>query len=190
MKPMIYWVDPELEATLSVRIDARAIPATLRAINGLWHREGHFIAPDAQFLDAKVERAFRDLRVLQQIATLSAGVALVLACIGLFGLASYASERRTKEFGVRKAMGADALDIARLLLWQLSKPVLAAAAIAAPLGFLAVRWWLQGFAERVAVGPATFLGVTLTVVLIAWLTVLIHTWRVARTRPVAALRYE
>ena len=115
---------------------------------------------------------------------------MALAGAGLFALAAYTTERRTKEFGVRKAMGADALDIGRLLLWQLSKPVLAAAVIAAPLGWLAARWWLQGFAERVSLGPATFLAVTLTVVLIAWITVLTHTWRVARTRPVAALRYE
>jgi len=190
MKPMIYWVDPDLEATLSVRIDGAAIPSTMRAINALWRRDGHFAAPDAKFLDAKVERAFRDLRILDEIAALSAAVALVLAATGLFGLASYASERRTKEFGVRKAMGADALDIAGLLLWQLSQPVLAAAAIGAPLGYLAARWWLQGFAERVSLGPATFFAVTLTVIVIAWITVITHTWRVARTRPVAALRYE
>jgi putative ABC transport system permease protein len=189
-KPMIYWADPTLMTTLSAKIDGRRAPQVLRGIDRLWRQAGHEAPAEVRFFDDYVREAYRDVTILGAMIGACAAIAVGLAGAGLFALAAYTTERRTKEFGVRKAMGADALDIARLLLWQLSKPVLAAGVIAAPLGYLAARWWLQGFAERVTLGPATFLAVALTIVLIAWITVLTHTWRVARTRPVAALRYE
>ena len=189
-KSMIYWVDPGLMTILSAKIDGERAPEVLRGIDRLWRQAGHEAPAEVAFFDDNVRKAYRDVTILGALIGACAAIAVALAGAGLFALAAYTTERRTKEFGVRKAMGADALDIGRLLLWQLSKPVLAAAVIAAPLGWLAARWWLQGFAERVSLGPATFLAVTLTVVLIAWITVLTHTWRVARTRPVAALRYE
>jgi putative ABC transport system permease protein len=190
VKPMIYWVDPQLMATLSVKVSGSAAPGLLADVNRIWRAAGHFRAADTQFFDEKVRKAYRDVLVLGEVVAACAGLALALACIGLFGLASYTTERRTKEFGIRKAMGAGTADIAALLIWQFSKPVLLACAIAAPAGYVAMHWWLQGFADRVALTPASFVAVFAVTLIIAWATVLTHAWRVACTRPVTALRYE
>jgi len=190
VKPVIYWVDPGLMELLSIRVSTPAAPSVLHALGPLWRSSGHFSPAPARPLDDAVREAYADVLTLGEVVAVCAGLAVALACTGLFALASYTTEQRTKEFGVRKAMGATAADIARLLLWQFSKPVLAAILIAVPLGCLLMRAWLRGFGDRVALTPLSFIAIAAVAVLIAWATVLAHTWRVARTRPVAALRYE
>jgi putative ABC transport system permease protein len=186
----IYWPDPELMATLSIKLSGQAAPGVLQAVNRLWRQAGHFSVPDAEFLDAKVRKAYRDVTLLGDVTAACAALALALACSGLFALAAFTTEQRTKEIGVRKAMGAGVADIARLLLWQFSQPVVIASLIAWPAGWALMRWWLAGFADRVDLAPWSFAAVTAVAVLIAWATVLAQTLRAARTRPVEALRYE
>jgi putative ABC transport system permease protein len=119
-----------------------------------------------------------------------AGLAVLIACLGLFALSAYTTELRTKEIGVRKVMGADTLDVVLLLLWQFTLPVLAATAIALPIGFLIMRWWLSGFVYRVPLGAWTFVLAAVAAVVIAWLTVSWQSFAVARAKPAGALRYE
>ncbi len=129
--------------------------------------------------------------ITQGIAiSICAGLAIFIACLGLFALAAFTTERRTKEIGVRKAMGAETGDIVRLLLWQFTQPVLWANLIAWPVAWWAMDHWLQGFAYRVDLPPWLFLAATAAAVVIAWATVSTHAWLVARARPVTALRYE
>jgi putative ABC transport system permease protein len=117
-------------------------------------------------------------------------IAVSVACLGLFALSAYTAERRTKEIGVRKAMGASSVDILKLLLWQFLWPVLAANLIAWPIAFLAMNWWLQGFAYRIDQSPWTFVAAGAGAIVIALATVFAQGLRVARAKPVAALRYE
>src|SRR6185437_14490375 len=88
---------------------------------------------------------YLDLVIQRTAIAICAGLAIVIACLGLFALSAYTTERRTKEIGVRKAMGADTRDVVLLLLWQFTVPVLVATAVAIPLGFLAMNWWLRSF---------------------------------------------
>src|SRR5205814_1466624 len=89
-----------------------------------------------------------------------AAFAILIACLGLFGLASFAAERRTKEIGMRKILGASVLDIVRLLVWQFSRPVLIANLIAWPVSFYVMRRWLAGFRYKIELtSPAVLLGV-------------------------------
>jgi putative ABC transport system permease protein len=97
---------------------------------------------------------------------------------------------RTKEIGVRKVMGADTKDVVLLLLWQFTIPVLVATAIAVPIGFLAMNWWLRGFVYHVPLGAWTFVLAAVAAVVIAWLTVSWQSFAVARAKPAGALRYE
>ena len=118
------------------------------------------------------------------------GIAIFIACLGLFGLAAFTAERRTKEIGIRKVMGARTQDIVRLLLWQFSVPVLIANVIAWPVAWYYLRHWLDGYAYRIELNPLYFVAAGAVALVIAWLTVIGHALRVARANPVQALRYE
>jgi putative ABC transport system permease protein len=118
------------------------------------------------------------------------GLAIFIACLGLFGLAAFTAGRRTKEIGIRKVFGARDRDVIILLLWQFSIPVMLANLIAWPIAWYYLRDWLEGFAYRISLNPLYFAGVGLVALLIAWVTVFTHAWRVARANPIHALRYE
>ena len=124
------------------------------------------------------------------VLAVCAGLAIFIACIGLFALAAFTTERRTKEIGVRKAMGASTLDVVRLLLWQFAQPVLWANLIAWPAAWWVMNRWLQGFAYHVDLSPWYFLAGGGAAAMIAVLTVLGHCIAQARAKPVQALRYE
>src|SRR5262249_14967393 len=119
-----------------------------------------------------------------------ASIAVLTACLGLFGLSAFTAEQRTKEIGIRKSMGATRRDILRLILWQFAKPVLWANLIAWPVAYVVMRRWLEGFAYHVDLAPWMFLAASALALSIAVLTVIGHALLVARSQPVAALRYE
>ncbi|MEO8314343.1 MAG: FtsX-like permease family protein [Pseudomonadota bacterium] len=114
----------------------------------------------------------------------------LLACLGMLGLSALMAERRTREIGIRKALGAQTVDIARMLLWQFSLPVLWAILIAWPLAGWLMSRWLAGFAYHISMPPWLFGGAALLALCIALLTVSAHVLRIARSRPVHALRHE
>jgi putative ABC transport system permease protein len=120
---------------------------------------------------------------------------VLIACLGLFGLASFSAERRTKEIGVRKVLGASVLDIVKLLVWQFSRPVIAANLIAWPVAFYLMQRWLSGFRDAIHLtDPAVFVGIfggaSLLAVAIAWFTIGGQALGVARANPGRALRCE
>jgi putative ABC transport system permease protein len=117
-------------------------------------------------------------------------IAISIACLGLFGLASFTAERRTKEIGVRKVFGASTRDIVLLLLWQFSIPVFIANVIAWPVAWFYLHSWLNGFADHVPLSPLYFVGPAVVAMSIAWVTVFTHARHVAGASPIHALRYE
>jgi len=117
-------------------------------------------------------------------------LAVIIGCLGLFGLAAFTAERRTKEIGIRKVLGARTQDIVRLLVWQFSRPVIIANVIAWPVAWWLMRDWLNNFDERITLGPVPFLLAAGIALAIAVVTVVGHSVRVARANPIHALRYE
>ena len=117
-------------------------------------------------------------------------LAIIVACLGLFGLAAFTAERRTKEIGIRKVLGARSRDIVKLLAWQFSKPVIIANLIAWPLAWWVMRDWLNSFDARVELGPAPFVVAGGLALAIALGTIAGHAFKVARANPIHALRYE
>ena len=117
-------------------------------------------------------------------------LSVVVGCLGLFGLAAFTAERRTKEIGIRKVLGARSRDIVRLLVWQFSKPVIVANLIAWPIAWWVMRDWLNGFDARIPLGPTPFVVAALLALAIAIGTIAGHALRVARSNPIHALRYE
>jgi putative ABC transport system permease protein len=142
------------------------------------------------FLDDSYRSLYEDDERQGQIFAIFVAIAIVIACLGLFGLAAFAAGRRTREIGIRKVFGARIVQIVWLLLTQFSAPVLLANLIAWPLAWYYLNHWLQGFAYRIALSPLYFVAVGLAALLIAWATILSHALRVARANPIHALRYE
>ena len=177
-------------ATLNVRLSGDRLSETLAAIDALWKRVGEKRPLQQTFFDAAIQARYLDISRQGLIFSVFAGVAVFVASLGLFGLSAFAAKRRTKEIGVRKALGANRMDVLRLLLWQFTKPVLWANAIAWPVGYVVMHRWLEGFAYHTALEPWVFLAASMLALVIAVLTVSGHALLVARAQPVAALRYE
>jgi putative ABC transport system permease protein len=190
VRPTAYLIFAPALTNLSVKLDGQRLPETLSAIDRLWRDAGPPRAIQRRFLDQYLQTLYvGTIREGVLVAALSC-VAIFIACLGLFGLAAFTAERRTKEIGVRKAMGASRTDIVGLLLWQFTKPVLWANLIAWPVAWWFMSRWLQGFGTRISLGPGLFVLAAVAAVLIAWATVLAHAVRVAGAKPVRALRYE
>jgi putative ABC transport system permease protein len=115
-----------------VKLSGRAIPQTLAQIDMLWQRLGDARPITRQFADERVQELYLSITRQTKAFAAFACVALFLSCLGLFGLSAFATQRRTREVGVRKALGAGMGHITRQFLWQFTKPVLWAAAIALP----------------------------------------------------------
>jgi putative ABC transport system permease protein len=190
MQPFLLFYDPRGTGTISVRIKPGQNQAALAAIDRIWHRFVPTVAIERRFQDESFEKLFAADERESAIFALFVGIAIFIACLGLFGLASFTAERRTREIGIRKVFGARTRDIVRLLLWQFSIPVLAANLIAWPVAWYYLRHWLQGYAFRISLNPLYFLAAALIALAIAWATVIIHTVLVARRSPIHALRYE
>jgi putative ABC transport system permease protein len=177
----------ELAAVRYRNVDPRAMIEKLQEV---WYP----IVPDTRFDATTAEESLQhyyDSDVYQgHLFAIGASMAVVIACMGLFGLASFNTQRRYKEIGVRKALGASTADLLRLLLAQILRPVLIANLVAWPLAFFTVRGWLAGFDQRVGLSPLLFIGATLLALAVACLTVIGHSWGLARAKPAKALHYE
>jgi putative ABC transport system permease protein len=186
----IFLYDPWDSYAINVRIKPGQNQAALAAIERVWHHFAPRIAIQRRFQDDSFDRLFSDDERQSAIFALFVGIAISIACLGLFGLASFTTERRTKEIGIRKVFGARAKDIVWLLLWQFSIPVLLANLIAWPVAWYYLHGWLEGYAYRISLSPLYFLAAGIVALVIAWATVIVHTMLMARANPIHALRYE
>ena len=190
IEPTVYLYDPTQCAQVLVRFSAAKPGAVMGSLTKVWRKFEPELPFEARFADDITHEAYTAERGRTALFAGFAVLGVLIACLGLYALAAVATERRTKEIGIRKVLGASVLDIVRLLAWQFSKPVVIANLIAWPVAWWAMRDWLNGFDARIALGPAPFALAGLLALVIALLTVIGHTLRVARTNPVHALRYE
>ena len=190
ISPTLYFIDRCCADYTVAKLDGRRLPEILPATDRLWRRLGHDRPIQRTFESQGVQALYHDIYTQGVAVAVCSGLAILIACVGLFALAAFTTERRTKEIGVRKAMGASTFDVVRLLLWQFTKPVLWANLVAWPLAFWAMDQWLHGFAYRVDLPAWLFALASVAAILIAWATVSTHAWMVARARPATALRYE
>jgi putative ABC transport system permease protein len=175
---------------VSIKLAGRDVPETLSRIDRLWRATGNEGPIQRAFVSEHIEQLYRSLERNAQLFALFSGLAIFLACLGLVGLSLSAAQRRTKEIGIRKALGASTRQILALLLWQLSRPVLLANLIAWPVAWWLMRRWLNGFAERIPLQPWLFPAAGLIALALALLSVGTLAYLVARQKPVHALRYE
>src|SRR6202012_1425418 len=154
-----------------IKLTGQDIPGTALAIDAAWKRTGHALPIQETFMSQFRISLYLDLIIQRTTIAICAGLAVLIACLGLFALSAYTTERRTKEIGVRKVMGADTGNVVVLLLWQFTIPVLWAIAIALPLGWWAMSGWLHGFVFHVDLSVLTFVLAPVAALVIAWLTV-------------------
>ena len=189
-RPMAYSYDPKMSDSVSVRIKRGDTAAALQRAKQIWA----LVYPDRpmnyQFFEDVFDAANLDDTRQSELFVVFTGLAIGVACLGLFGLASFVAVRRTREIAIRKVMGASTGGITRLLVWDFAKPVLLANLVAWPVAWILMRQWLNGFAYRVELSVWFFLGAGAMALLIALATVIGQTLRAARTRPAEALAYE
>ena len=191
IRPEMYLLDPTDIRNMAVRFEGDPRPLVER-IGDLWRTLAPLVPFEYHFVDEMMASEFETEEATATMLALFSLLAVLIACLGLFGLASFTAQRRTKEIGIRKVLGARVSDIVRLLLWQSAKPVLIANLIAWPVAVWAMMIWLETFPYRLNawVMAPLCLGAGLVALAIAWATVGGNAARVAGAKPVKALRYE
>ena len=164
--------------------------AVRSALEREWKQITNEVPFNAKFSEDVVAEAYEAEDARAQMFAAFSILAVIIGCLGLFGLAAFTAERRTKEIGIRKVLGARTRDIVRLLVWQFSRPVIVANIIAWPIAWWLMRDWLNGFDQRITLGPTPFILAAAIALGIAIATVVGHALKVARANPIHALRYE
>jgi putative ABC transport system permease protein len=182
--------DQRILANLQFKIKPNNVGETLGAIEQKWKEFNPQEPMSYYFLDDKLDEMYGNEKTSGQIFSIFSLLAIVIACIGLFGLSAYMAELRTKEIGIRKVLGSTASKIVVLLSKDFAKLVALAFVIATPLAYFAMTRWLQNFAFRSPVQVWIFLLAGLVAVLIAQLTISFQALKAANTDPADALRFE
>ncbi len=167
------------------------VAAVLARVEQVWHQIAPTVPSGALTVDQKLYESFyRQDDQRSRLFMIGAVLAVVIGCIGLYGLAAFDTARRMKEIGIRKTLGASTAEILRMLIGQFLRPVLIANIIAVPLAYGLARQWLAGFDDRVALSPWLFVAAIMLTAGIAVATIAGQAWRLARSEPARALRYE
>jgi putative ABC transport system permease protein len=164
--------------------------AFVTGIEKLWKQYAADEPFEYTFLDENFDRLFRAEQRMGQLFSIFSGLAILIACLGLFALAAFTSEQRTKEIGIRKSMGASVTSLSILLSQEFTKLVVIAFVPAAALAWYISNTWLNGFAYRIEISPLVFVLSGLAAIAIAWLTVSYQSIKAAAANPVDSLRYE
>lgn len=190
IEPLVLILDPSKTRNILIRIPPDNIPETIASVRKTWERIVPDYPFDFHFIDAAFERAYRATERMGSLAGAATLVALLISCLGLFGLASFSVERRTREVGIRKALGASVFNIVHLILREFLVLVLIANFIAWPIAYIIMHNWLNNFAYRIEFSWNIFILAGLMALLIASITVGFQTFKTAMTKPIDTLRYE
>jgi len=190
IEPLILIYYPPDCSLLLARLKPGDVRRTIAGIEAVWKKFAPGYPFRFNFLDEALDDLYRVEERVGAIIRAFSILAIVVCCLGLFGLASFTAERRTKEVGIRKVLGATGPSIVWLFSREFSRWVLAANLIAWPAAYLAVSKWLEGYPYRVGIGPGPFFLAGALALLAAALTVGYHSVRSARANPADALRYE
>ncbi len=188
--PLVIRYEPESANFLLVRIAGNKTAEALRAIQRVQHTFNPEYDFDYAFLDEAYQAYYTEEKTLGELSLLFASLAIFIACLGLFGLSSFAVQQRTKEIGVRRVLGATQQNVIYLLSLEFVKPVFIALLISLPVAYWAMQQWLSSFAYRVNLGPGTLIIAVTFAMLIAMIAVGYQGVRAIRLNPVDSLRSD
>ena len=190
ISPQVLWYVPGWNSSLSIRISSNNISETVQYIKNQWNELSPDIPFEFQFLDEKYDALYREEDKFNLLIGYFSIIAILIACLGLFGLASFSTERRNKEIGIRKINGAKISEILVMLNRDFVIRVSIAFIIGVPIAWYAMHKWLQSFAYKTEVkwwifALAGFISLSIALLTVSW-----QSWRAANRNPIDALKYE
>jgi len=188
--PLILIYDTESSWILFAKLKSENIPKTIGYIENIWKKFAPGYPFNYRFLDEALDRLYRSEQRIGTLFKYFSGLAILISCLGLLGLASFMAERRTKEIGIRKVLGASVSNIILLLSKEFTKWVIVANIIAWPVGYFAIKKWLQSYAYATNIVLWSFILSGVLALLIALATVSYQSIKAALANPVDSLRYE
>jgi putative ABC transport system permease protein len=193
VRPLVLHLNAPRQAAniLTARLSSEEMRTTIGYIEKTWKK----FAPEDEviryrFTDETLARLYDSEEKTNKVSTIFSSLAIFIACLGLFGLAAFVTEQRTKEIGIRKVLGASITEIVILLSREFAVWVLIANLIAWPVAYYVMKNWLQNFAFRVEMSWLVFIASGLGTLLVALFTVALHVVKTARANPVESLKYE
>jgi len=188
--PLLIFLGRDYSRDFMIRVSGNDLPATLGRLEMVWKQRVADRPFNYHFLDDDYNKLYLAEQRTSALFSIAAGIAIVLACLGLFALAAFTTMQRTKEIGIRRVLGANVSSITVLVAKNFLQLVLIAIVIAVPLAWWAGNKWLQDFAFRIPVHGYIFIITAILTVLIALCTVGYHTVKTALANPVKSLRTE
>ncbi|MFN7116218.1 MAG: ABC transporter permease [Saprospiraceae bacterium] len=190
VKPIVLMRTPWKSPYLAVRFKAGNVSESVAAVQNLWKALSISAPMEFTFLDEDYQKLYEKEQYMAEVFVVFSILAIVIACLGLFGLSAYVAYQRTKEIGIRKVLGANVVDVVLLLSKDFLQLVFIAALLAVPLAWWAMTKWLEDFAYRTPLSWWIFVAAMVAALGIALLTVSFQAIRVALANPVHALKNE
>ncbi len=190
IEPMILYLNPDEYRFMEVKVSSRNLAGTINALKQKWAEAAPNFPFDFSFLDQNLQKEYESDKRMGNIFDIFSLLAVFISCLGLFGLVSYAAEKRTKEIGIRKVLGSSVNEIVILLSKDFLILVIISGLIAIPLSYYFVQKWLEQFAYRINMNPLLFILSILSVLTISFITISYHAIKAATANPVKSLRYE
>ena len=175
---------------MSIKIDSRNVESAIATVKSLWDKHITSYPFSYSFLDEHFAQLYRSDQQMSSVVAIMAVLAILISCMGLFGLAAITTEKKTKEIGIRKVLGASETQITILLSRNFALLICVSFVLVSPATYWLLYTWLQNFAYRVDINPLLFFVGGFIALAIALMTISYHTLRSARANPVKALRYE
>lgn len=190
ISPTILRLEPGVTDQVWIRTEAGKTREALAGLKEVYTQFNPGYPFEYVFLDKRYEDLYRGVLVMGKLANVFAVIAILISCLGLFGLASFTAERRTKEIGIRKVLGASASNLVMLLSMDFTKLVLLGFILASPVAYWLIDKFLSSFEYRIGISPVMFIIAGVAALVIAWLTVSYQSYKAATADPVKSLRTE
>jgi putative ABC transport system permease protein len=190
VKPLLFYLNPQNSYFFMARIQTGKEKAAIDGLQALYKQFNPGFSLQYSFLDENYQQLYTGERRVSVLSRCFAGLAILISCLGLFGLTAFTAERRSKEIGIRKVLGASATSVVVLLSTDFLKLALLAIVVAFPIAWWATSSWLSGFVYHVDLGASVFLFAGVSVILITLLTVSFRSVRAALANPVKSLKAQ
>jgi ABC-type antimicrobial peptide transport system permease subunit len=190
IEPLFFILVPEHNWKVMARIDSENVPATIEAIKTLHNNFNPGFDFIYRFQDEQYARLYASEQQVSKLSSYFAGIAILISCLGLFGLAAFTAERRNKEIGIRKALGSTTMNIVFLLSKDFTRMVIAAILIGIPVSYFILKSYLERFAYRIELDVWFFIAAGIIALVIALITVGYQAFKSGTTNPATCLRDE